>query len=111
MIKLKLYKDKNDNITGFEVVGHSGFAEKGYDIVCASVSSVVWTTICGLCEVLKIQCEVKKRDGYVLCMLPPLDEDMLYKANVLLKSLEMFYDDLLKQYRRYLMKTEVSVDV
>ena len=31
----------NDSITEFKVTGHSNFAEKGKDIVCAGVSAIV----------------------------------------------------------------------
>ena len=32
---------ENDRITGFSVSGHSGYEERGKDIVCAYVSAVV----------------------------------------------------------------------
>ncbi len=44
MITVKLIKSGEDFI-GFDVSGHSGYAECGSDIVCAAVSSAV-----GLCE-------------------------------------------------------------
>ena len=40
MITIKLFK-KGETITGFDVSGHSGYAEAGSDIVCAAVSSAV----------------------------------------------------------------------
>ena len=40
MITIKLLK-KGELITGFDVSGHSGYAEAGSDIVCAAVSSAV----------------------------------------------------------------------
>lgn len=45
MIKVKFYKnDKNSDFFGFDVSGHSGFAENGQDIVCSAVSSMVTLT-------------------------------------------------------------------
>ena len=40
MIKAEFY-DREGRITGFSVSGHSGYAEAGADIVCASVSAAV----------------------------------------------------------------------
>jgi uncharacterized protein YsxB (DUF464 family) len=42
MIKATFYKDKEkESYSGFKIKGHSGYAESGSDIVCASVSSMV----------------------------------------------------------------------
>ena len=46
MIKVDLTKDKLITISG-----HSGYEERGKDIVCASVSSIVITTINAIIEI------------------------------------------------------------
>lgn len=53
MTDIKLYF-KNEVLTGVESRGHSGFREKGEDIVCAAVSSLMNALILGLVEVAKI---------------------------------------------------------
>lgn len=40
MTKVEFYKDINGFIYGLEIKGHSGYSVKGYDIVCASISSI-----------------------------------------------------------------------
>lgn len=40
---------KKNNI--IEITGHAGFADYGKDIVCASVSSIVITTVNGILEI------------------------------------------------------------
>lgn len=45
MIQISVYQDKSRVYTGFEVLGHAGFAEYGEDIVCAAVSILVLNTI------------------------------------------------------------------
>ena len=40
MIKCEFFTE-DDRITGFTVSGHSGYAEAGSDIICASVSAIV----------------------------------------------------------------------
>ena len=39
MIKAVFYKN-NNGFSGYEISGHSGYAKRGKDIVCASVSSL-----------------------------------------------------------------------
>ena len=44
MITVSIYRT-NDDISGFIVEGHSGYAEEGMDIVCASVSILSYTAL------------------------------------------------------------------
>lgn len=44
MITVSVYRT-NDEISGFIVEGHSGYAEEGMDIVCASVSILSYTVL------------------------------------------------------------------
>ncbi|CUH92498.1 ribosomal-processing cysteine protease Prp [Herbinix luporum] len=45
MIKVTIYKDKDNLITGFKVLGHAGYGQEGNDVVCAAVSALVINTI------------------------------------------------------------------
>jgi len=47
MIKVVI-KKKDNTINEVVISGHAEYAEKGYDIVCSAVSSVVITTVNGL---------------------------------------------------------------
>ena len=51
MIKVDIF-NQNGRIHGFSVSGHSGYAEQGSDIICASVSSAVTMTECIINDVL-----------------------------------------------------------
>ncbi len=44
MITVSVYRTKEE-INGFIVEGHSGYAEEGMDIVCASVSILTYTVL------------------------------------------------------------------
>jgi Predicted ribosomal protein len=54
------FRMEDDRITGFDSVGHSGYAEEGSDIVCAAITSAVRLTesvvndVLGLCASVKI---------------------------------------------------------
>ena len=53
---------EEDRLVGFEVSGHSGYAESGADIVCAAVTSAVRLVECTLNDVLGLQVSVKVRE-------------------------------------------------
>ncbi len=94
-------------ITGFVVKGHSGYKEAGEDIVCASVSAVVWSTVNGLCEVAKLPASYESRDGFVSCTLSSLSPREQEKADLLLKSMLSFLKELSKQYTEFVKVMEV----
>lgn len=45
MIKVTVFRNADNMITGFKILGHADYAEKGSDIVCAAVSTLVINTI------------------------------------------------------------------
>jgi len=45
MIKVSIYKNAENLITGFSLSGHADYSEYGSDIVCAAVSALVINTI------------------------------------------------------------------
>ena len=70
-------------ITGFDAVGHSGYAEEGTDIVCAAVTSAVRLVEATVNDVLGLAASVKVRekDAAILFRLPrgtgPYDREYL----------------------------------
>ena len=58
--------EQNGRLSGFEISGHSGFAETGSDIVCAAVSSCAQMVANTLTEILALpQDQVKEANGYL----------------------------------------------
>jgi len=57
MINVDFLVDNKGFILGFQINGHSGFAENGSDIVCAAVSSAAFMTANTITDVLKINAE------------------------------------------------------
>ncbi len=72
-----------DRITGFSVSGHSGYAEAGQDIVCATISAVVTmaeATINDVCGA-KAKVRVKEKDARITLTLPAsCDEEETVQA-------------------------------
>lgn len=100
-------KRTGKQITSFTVCGHTGYGEAGEDIVCASVSSVVWSTVNGLAEIAALPVEYESRDGFVSCHIPPLSKTEREKADLLLESMVAFLETLSGQYREFVKVMEV----
>jgi uncharacterized protein YsxB (DUF464 family) len=104
MTKIKIFK-KNDIYIGFECFGHSGYAEFGKDIVCASISSIVQSCALGLLKVLKIKVSIQREDkkGYIKVELPSnLEKNILDKSQILIETMKVSIEDLLNGYSKYI---------
>ena len=87
MIKVN-YNDKYIKISG-----HAGFNNYGNDIVCASVSSIVYTTVNGILNINKNS--IKFEDNLEL-VIEVLDNNEI--TNKLINSMLDLLKDLEKQY-------------
>ncbi|MBQ9566034.1 MAG: ribosomal-processing cysteine protease Prp [Synergistaceae bacterium] len=60
-------------LRGIESRGHTGFAERGSDVVCAAVSSLLHALLLGLSDVAKVEgleCEVDPEGPFIRIMWP-----------------------------------------
>lgn len=92
MIKININEDE------ITIKGHSGYAEEGFDIVCASVSSISITTVNALLSIDEDCIEYKENDGYLNIKINKHNEiiDKLINNMInLLKELE-------KDYKKYI---------
>ncbi len=100
MVNVTIYKKENQ-ITGFEFIGHAGFARRGKDIVCAGISALVVNTINSIEQLTedKFTCEVEEKSGDVrFHMVDEISDD----AQLLLKSLELGVLGILELYKKYI---------
>ena len=98
MIKVDLTKDKIITISG-----HAGYEEKGKDIVCASVSSIVITTINGIIEIDSDAIDYSDLDNKIIIRVLKEDEivnKLINNMILLLESLEKDYKEYIKIIRR-----------
>ncbi len=89
---------RNNNLCGFTVKGHAGYDEEGFDIVCASVSSVTIMTANTISEILKVNAEIETDDGYISLILKSENTE----AENLINGLQLFLSSLCEQYPLYL---------
>lgn len=102
MITVTIYRTNND-ISGFIVEGHSGYAEQGMDIVCASVSILSYTTLNSInlvagVEPEKISYNVDEDTG--LMSLRTLENNE--KTDVIYRSFMVGIELLLEDYSEYI---------
>ena len=110
MISGKVFKNKNNEITGFSFTGHSGYDGFGKDIVCAAVSSAVQMTILGLCDILKLDINYSLLDGEAECTIPQnISFEERNSANVLCNSMLIFLEEFEKTYSEYFSLVELEV--
>ena len=95
MINICFIKDKN-LLLGFEMNGHSGYAEQGSDIVCASVSSAAYMTANTITEIIGVPAYIEVNDGYMMMKLTSHDA---LKAQDILRGLELHINELSQQYQ------------
>ena len=97
MIKIKINKD-NENYKSISIKGHAGYAENGYDIVCASVSSIAITTINAILSIDKDSIIYSEEDGLIeLGILK--NSDII---NKLLDNMINMLEELKEQYKKYI---------
>ncbi len=97
MIKFAIYRGKGDKVTRLAIKGHSGYAEKGFDIVCAAVSTALWMAIKGIEDQGLAEVSYEQDDAFVDCRL---SEQRDSAADAILNSLLLTVNELAKQYKK-----------
>lgn len=110
MIRAVIDRASSGEIIGFEVSGHSGYAEVGKDIVCAAVSAIVQTAILGLTDVVGIEVVYHQRSGKARCRLPEwLTGDLRREANIVLETMLCGLKSIQEGYGPYIKVEERRV--
>lgn len=103
MIRVKfLYQ--NDCLLGFDMQGHAGAGEYGFDIVCSAVSVLSINTINSLEQLLHVKPHIvsdEENGGLLKVTLD--DEDLLNsQVKLLMDSFKLGLTDIEKNYGEYI---------
>ncbi|NLG52359.1 MAG: ribosomal-processing cysteine protease Prp [Clostridiales bacterium] len=101
---------ENGEITGFDVRGHSGYADSGSDIVCAAVSSAVMLCECAISDVLRANPEIKvddEKNSVSLEISPGMPPEKLKSCREMLTALELHLKALKEDYPEHIEILEV----
>ncbi len=89
--------NKNKNI--IKITGHADYDVAGKDIVCASVSSIVYTTVNGLLNINDKSIEFLDNDEYMevrLLLSDDITNSLILNMMTMLKELEKSYPKNIK---------------
>ena len=100
------FRTEGNRVTGFDSVGHSGYAEEGEDIVCAAISSSVQLIHALLFDVLGIAVDtvVEDEGAHIRLTLP---DDRIEEGQAALKALYLHMTELEEGYSEFINVTEV----
>lgn len=89
MVEVKFFYRNNEEISGFQIEGHAGFAKTGKDIVCSAISVLAQTAVIGLGEYLQEgSFKYSISDGYLKCILQnDLTAEENNAAQIILKTM------------------------
>ncbi|MDP4120011.1 MAG: ribosomal-processing cysteine protease Prp [Bacillota bacterium] len=94
-----IFFSKSEKLVGFNVKGHSGYAEAGFDIVCSAVSSASYLTANTITEVLKIPANVTVNDGDMELHIDIKNADA---CKTILEGFRLHLVSLGEQYKKYI---------
>jgi len=95
-------QEGTDRILRATVSGHAGFDSYGYDIVCASVSALVITTINTLEEYVGLTCDVSVEEGFTSIAVEAIDEHTEIQSQAVLHALEIGLMGLKEEYEDFI---------
>ena len=98
MTKATFYFDGNVPY-GFLISGHSGFAEEGEDIVCASISSASYMVANTITEILKVNAKIDVNDGRMKLIV---NKEQRHITKDILLGLKLHLEGLEEQYPEFL---------
>ncbi len=96
---------KDNKIFEVECDGHTNYGEKGEDIVCASLSSIVQTAVLGLLMIVMLELDMKRDDeaGYLKFTLPKnLSDEQNIQACAILDTMLCGISDLYESFSDYI---------
>ena len=95
------FRMEEDRITGFDAMGHSGYAPEGADLVCAAITSAIRLVDATVNDVLGLAASVKVRekDALIAFRLPGgLSAEAENTCQSLLTGLMVYFAELHDEY-------------
>ena len=95
------FRTEGDRIVGFTAQGHSGFADEGQDLLCASIGAAVTLVEATVNDVLGLAASVKidEADASIVFRLPGgLSETAEHTCQSLMTGLMLYFTMLNDEY-------------
>ena len=103
MTNVTIFRDKNQNVLGFECIGHAGFAGFGQDVVCAGISILVQNTINSIQTYTEegFSCEADEKSGDIRFHFSDVPE---HDAALLINSMILGLQGIQSSYGKKFLK-------
>ena len=102
---------ENGSVTKVRAAGHSGFAERGQDIVCAAVSALVQTAYLAVKDLGADATYNTDEDSGLFEFSVNASGDKRHDADVILRGLLVGLEDLRGGYPKYISTKIVNTEV
>ncbi|HOP28312.1 MAG TPA: ribosomal-processing cysteine protease Prp [Spirochaetota bacterium] len=83
-----------------EISGHSGYGQKGFDVVCAGISALTQTVIASISKLIRIEQNIIKKDGLLKSeiIIKETDTEQNSKLMLILETLLIGLLEINKEY-------------
>lgn len=105
MTEIKFYSLQGE-LNGFEMNGHSDWADEGSDIVCASLSSCAYMTANTITDVIGVAAEIEVGEAYMSLFVSKED---CSKVKDIMRGFEMHVKALADDYSKYIVCKNVNI--
>lgn len=103
MTNVKIYKNRDGIVQGYEVKGHAGYDDYGKDIVCAAISVLAQTGIFSLKKICNLDFHFSMEDGYLEVVIPrEIDEDIRRDVSIVLDTILIGIESIRESYPDYI---------
>lgn len=110
MIIVSILRGRDNDIAGFEVSGHAGYAESGQDIVCAGVSAVTVGTVNSIEALTGTVMDAEMKNGFLNAKLPGyIAPDAAEQVQLLLLSMVVMLQSIEGSYGSYIKIKDVII--
>lgn len=92
------YKKNDNHINYVKISGHADYADEGFDIVCASVSSISITTLNAIIRYDEESIYYHEEDGLLEIGIVKYSEFI----DILMENMISMFEELEKQYKDYI---------
>ena len=107
MIRVKIFRNRNNDIKKYTISGHANFDDHGRDIVCAAISVLSQTALLSLVEVCGLEEEsieytIDDKTGFLDVNLPRnIENEILEKTQIVLNTLIVGINSVIESYPKY----------
>lgn len=110
MIKVVIKRNTEGSIKGFDINGHSGYAEEGQDIICSAVSVTAFTAAGALEDLAGLRRCYNESDGHMTILLPQkMTEQQNFIAKIILETTAIGFKQIELSYGKYVLVVEEEV--